>query len=244
MLASADKNGEIQASIPGLARRAAVSIPAAEAALAKFLAPDPYSRTKLDDGRRIVEIAGGWALLNYEMYRRMASWDEQREKNAERQRRFRERHKRNVEITGRNALLHESNGVFRQAEAEADSDSESDAEKKDSEEQILIMNARGKKHGTRLPEDWQLDDAGRAYARERGLDPDETANAFKDHWHASSRPTAVKRDWAAAFRTWCRNSNGYGQPGGGKGASTVRPRRGNNAMLEQLALIARRPDDE
>ena len=41
MLAIADQNGEVQASIPGLARLAAVSISDAEMAIAKFLGPDP-----------------------------------------------------------------------------------------------------------------------------------------------------------------------------------------------------------
>lgn len=95
MLALADKNGEVQGSIPGLARLAGVSVEACGKAIEKFLSPDPHSRTKDDEGRRIEEIDGGWHLLNHDKYRRMASLDEAKEKNVERQRRFRAKQARN-----------------------------------------------------------------------------------------------------------------------------------------------------
>ena len=99
MLASANKHGEVQASIPGLAHIAGVSLDSCEEALRKFLSPDPYSRTKDDEGRRIQEIAGGWLILNHAKYREMASKDEAISANAERQKRFRERSKRNGTVT-------------------------------------------------------------------------------------------------------------------------------------------------
>lgn len=114
MLAIADQNGEVQASIPGLARLAAVSISDAEMAIAKFLGPDPYSRTPDNDGRRIAKIDGGWELLNHAKYRRMASLAEAKEANAERQRRHRER---NASVTHRNATVTPQTD---KAEAEAD----------------------------------------------------------------------------------------------------------------------------
>ena len=95
MLALADKNGEIQASIPGLARAASVSIPDCESAITKFLAPDPYSRSPEDEGRRIEKIEGGWALLNHSKYRALASKDDSKSANLKRQQRFRERKERN-----------------------------------------------------------------------------------------------------------------------------------------------------
>jgi hypothetical protein len=95
MLALADKNGEVQASIPGLARVAGITVADCEAAIRKFLDPDPYSRTPDDEGRRIEAIPGGWALLNHGKYREMASRDELKEAEAERKRRYRERQRRN-----------------------------------------------------------------------------------------------------------------------------------------------------
>ncbi len=68
MLAMADSRGNVYGSVPGLARRANVSLDETENALSSFLAPDPYSRTKDEDGRRIEEIDGGWRLINHGKY--------------------------------------------------------------------------------------------------------------------------------------------------------------------------------
>ncbi len=91
MLAMADRDGIVEASVPGLANRAGVTREEVETALFTFLSPDPDSRTKEHEGRRIEVIDGGWKLLNYEKYRDKWSLEEKREKDAERQRRKRER---------------------------------------------------------------------------------------------------------------------------------------------------------
>jgi hypothetical protein len=96
MLAIADKNGEVQGSIPGLARIAGVDLDDCRAAIRKFLSPDSDSRTKDDEGRRIEDIDGGWSLLNHQKYREMASKDELREAESKRKARYRARQKRNV----------------------------------------------------------------------------------------------------------------------------------------------------
>src|SRR5215468_7449715 len=64
MLAMKRRDGCVYASIPGLAHTANVSIENCRLALDKFLSPDPYSRSKDDEGRRIKEIDGGWLLLS------------------------------------------------------------------------------------------------------------------------------------------------------------------------------------
>lgn len=83
MLAMADKNGDVFASIPGLARIANVTLEEVEAALRCFLSPDPYSRTKEHDGRRIEEIDGGWRLLNHAKFREIRSAAERAEYKRE-----------------------------------------------------------------------------------------------------------------------------------------------------------------
>jgi hypothetical protein len=65
----ADRRGYVHSSVPGLAAQAVVSIEDAEEALELFRGPDKYSRTKEYEGRRIVDVAGGWRLLNYEAHR-------------------------------------------------------------------------------------------------------------------------------------------------------------------------------
>ena len=78
MLAKADRNGVVSASLPGLADAARVSIEECEEALARLKAPDKYSRTKLYEGRRVEECDGGWLLLNHGKYRKLQIEDERR----------------------------------------------------------------------------------------------------------------------------------------------------------------------
>lgn len=101
LLLMKDKNGEVQASIPGLANVARVPIQSARNAISLLLAPDPDSRTKDYEGRRIAEIDGGWLILNHKKYRDLDSDEDRREKAAERQRRFREMKSKSVtSVTG------------------------------------------------------------------------------------------------------------------------------------------------
>lgn len=124
MLAMSDQNGEVHASVPGLARVSGVSLADCEAALHKLSSPDAYSRTPDNEGRRISPIDGGWELLNHRKYRAMASKTDSQNANAERQKRHRER---NAKVTDRNATVTPSNGSVTQtrdiAEAEAEAES-------------------------------------------------------------------------------------------------------------------------
>lgn len=91
MMVLADQHGEVFSSIPGLADDCRITVPEMEDALKCFMSPDPYSRTKDFDGRRIEEIDGGWALLNHPKYRKMASREDSKEKAVERTTRWRKR---------------------------------------------------------------------------------------------------------------------------------------------------------
>jgi hypothetical protein len=80
MLAMADRTGRVNASLPGFAGVARVTMNEAERAIARFKQPDPYSRTKDHDGRRIADHPdGGWTLLNYGKHRERQHDDGQRE---------------------------------------------------------------------------------------------------------------------------------------------------------------------
>ena len=127
MLALSDKNGEIHASIPGLARIAGVPTADCETAINAFLSPDAYSRTPEHEGRRIAKIDGGWELLNFQKYRLLASTADTLAKNASRQKRFRDR---NGKVTDSNADVTHSNApvTVNTLKAEADTDSKAEAE--------------------------------------------------------------------------------------------------------------------
>jgi hypothetical protein len=83
LLAMCDAKGRVSASVPGLARRANATREETDEALAMFLSPDPDSRTKEKEGRRIEEIDGGWQVINYKKYREARNEDERREYNRE-----------------------------------------------------------------------------------------------------------------------------------------------------------------
>jgi len=91
MLAMADKHGEVDASLPGLAKRAGVSREECDDAIQRFLSPDPDSRNPENEGRRIEVIQGGWALLNHEYYRNLMSKEDQTEQSRIRMQRSREK---------------------------------------------------------------------------------------------------------------------------------------------------------
>lgn len=91
MLAMKDRNGYVGAAIPGLARRAGVTVEECEQALAKFQTADPYSRSKENDGRRIEEVDGGWQVLNHESYRKRMSSEDRRDYQRLKQAEYRAR---------------------------------------------------------------------------------------------------------------------------------------------------------
>lgn len=138
MLAEADADGFVEAAIPGLARIANVTLEECEKAVERLQSPDPYSRTKDHEGRRIEPVDGGWVLLTYRKHRERASKEDRRQKAAERQRRKREREreapspeepppsrpKRDTGVTGRDGSRdgHGESRMSRQAEAEAEAE--------------------------------------------------------------------------------------------------------------------------
>lgn len=93
MLAMTDQHGEVMASVPGLAKAADITVEECEDGLAYLARPDKYSRTPDNEGRRIEEVKGGWAVLNHDAYRKLQSIEDRREKDALRQRRRREKNR-------------------------------------------------------------------------------------------------------------------------------------------------------
>jgi hypothetical protein len=146
MLAIADKNGEVQGSIPGLARIAGVPVEACRSAITKFLSPDVDSRTKDDEGRRIELIDGGWHLLNHSKYRDMASDADRAEKSAIRQARHREKMKRNAS-TCPQIVTHSNTSVTPEShqipQADTDTDTNTDTNTKEDTETKTKSKARG-----------------------------------------------------------------------------------------------------
>ena len=89
LLLLCDTEGYVAAALPGVARAAGVSLAECEDAFARLMAPDPHSRTKANEGRRLAVADRGFTILNFValVERRALA----RAKSAERTRRWRER---------------------------------------------------------------------------------------------------------------------------------------------------------
>lgn len=129
MLAMSDKNGEVHASIPGLARVSGMTIEEAQSSIEKLLSPDPFSRTADNEGRRIAKIDGGWELLNHAKYRAMASKEDAKAATAERVKRHRSR---NVTVTVCNGDVTDGNAVLTPDRDIAEADTKADTDLKKS----------------------------------------------------------------------------------------------------------------
>lgn len=71
LLAAMDRDGFVQAATTrNVAALAGVTPAEAEAAMARFEAPDPASSNPAHEGRRVAREAGGWRVLNAAHYRR------------------------------------------------------------------------------------------------------------------------------------------------------------------------------
>ena len=132
MLAKADQDGFVEASIPGLARVANLTIGETEASLKVLMSPDPYSKNPANEGRRIAEIPGGFLLLNYEDYRARRSTEERREYMRQYMQEYRTKkpsRKQSVN-SGKQNVNSVSRGKPQLAHTEADTDTEAEAKKK------------------------------------------------------------------------------------------------------------------
>lgn len=109
MLALADKDGIVEGSVPGLADMARLTVEEARTAIEILSAPDPDSRSKVEDGRRIIPIDGGWMLVNHAKYRDLMSVEERREYLRIKQAEFREKRKQmSTPVNKRNGASAES----------------------------------------------------------------------------------------------------------------------------------------
>ncbi len=94
MLASADAHGYVSGSVPGMAAIARMSIEDARHSIDVLCAPDPDSRTKDQDGRRLLACDGGWLIVNYAKYREQRDPETRTQQNRDAQQRWRERHRK------------------------------------------------------------------------------------------------------------------------------------------------------
>lgn len=69
MLAMADPDGIVRASVLAISDRSKVDLRTTERALNVFMEPDPYSTNPDNEGRRVARVQEGWFILNHSAYR-------------------------------------------------------------------------------------------------------------------------------------------------------------------------------
>jgi hypothetical protein len=211
MLAMCDRNGDVHASIPGLARRAGVTITQCNAALACLESPDEYSRTKDHDGRRIAEIDGGWSLLNHGKYRALLSAEERREYNRRKQAEYRAARKSGVNDMSMTVNDNEQCPHITEAEAEAE------AEKKE------ILSASGRIDADFVAELWKSFPAvSRNRSSKKQVESEWRKARPKPDTQAviqSARKWACSQEWtkqggqfAPAVHLWVKNRKWESEP--------------------------------
>lgn len=123
MLAAADRDGVVEASVPGLADFARVPVEDCRRALEALSRPDPDSRSKEYSGRRIEPVEGGWRLLNHAKYRAKMNSDDRREYLRKKQAEYRKRKQASTHVNN----VSDKSTVLTHAEAEAKADTEAEA---------------------------------------------------------------------------------------------------------------------
>lgn len=205
MLAMADRCGEVGAAVPGLAKRAGVSIEVCTQALNIFMSPDQYSRSVEYEGRRIKRIDGGWRLLNYEKYRKLMSLDDMKAKAAQRQARYIAK-LRNVAADDDTSVLTSARHNDYIAEADAKAEAFKNQENPPTPPAPVAKTKKGRPRLNKsyVPTSEASQEEVKAWMAHWRVEVDHSeASRFLDHF----RSTGVAHlDWGAAWRNWKRRA--------------------------------------
>ena len=207
LLALADWRGHIDMTPQAISVRLGIPLDALRECIARFCGPDSESRSKAEDGRRLVLLdparEWGWRVVNIEVYRKKArdANDVSSGRAAERAREYRNRHAPSRAVTRH----HDTHT--------ADSNVNTDSEKNPQGKNPVGKNARKRatSASTVFPLDFALDDALRAQALKRApdCDVDEAFVQFRAH-HQARESKFV--NWRQAWTTWVGNFEQFGYP--------------------------------
>lgn len=97
LLKLCDPNGVVDMTHEAIARRTNMPLEMVRAEIAELEKPDPRSRNPAHDGKRIARLSEGrdwgWAILNYDVYRKTVTEEQRREKSRLRVQKFRDQRK-------------------------------------------------------------------------------------------------------------------------------------------------------
>jgi hypothetical protein len=196
ILADEAGTGIVDIPITALARRVGMGIDQVRIALKDLLAPDPHSRSKKEDGRRIVQTSDdpdrGWEVVNWAAYKTIASEEVRRQQVREAVARHRAKGSGNqmksLEIT------------TKPSDSESDSESDSTSESRD----------RVAKRPKRTPFVKPTVEEIEAHLQkmiDKGRDEYRSIKALKFYAHYEAREwhfngNVPMKNWRAALATW------------------------------------------
>lgn len=199
----ADPEGEVSASIDGVARAAVIPVQDVVRILKTLEGPDEFSkdmqRNPANGGRRIERIAGGWRVVNIEWYRAEA--------------------RRQAELASKRRWWAEKGAPARsgaratqtqtQTETQTQTQTRTDPPSGEGELENPPRAAPKPKRGkprsvtALLPDDFAPNAEHATIARQRGVDLAEEFSKMRD-WALSKG--ARKADWGATLRNWLRRA--------------------------------------
>lgn len=212
MLAKADALGFVRASVPSMAHLCMVPIDRMEQIVAILAAPDKYSRTSVDGGRRLREVGGGWEIVNYQAYRNARDPESRREYQRQWDRENRPSgHARQSDTVRQQSDSPTQSDAVRQsptkAEAEAEEEKQhQERQRETADEQPAAKPGRSGRRGARLPDGWGPSEAVREWARSEfpAVNLDVVLAEFADYWRSVPGQRGTKLDWDATFRNRVR----------------------------------------
>ena len=210
-------DGVVDMTHEAIARRINVPIEIVKKQIAALSEPDPKSRSKKDDGRRLVpldpERDWGWRIVNYSVYREIRDEEARKKYFREKQRKYRRSKKLSSDKDGSDTTF---NKVERMVDSysysNSSSNSKKEKEKRDPKREKEKPNAARPRSETEVVE----------YCLSLGLTRSD-AEYFWNRWQANGYVNAGKsiKDWRALIRSW--KAAGYCPSQ--KAATTSKPNR-------------------
>jgi hypothetical protein len=182
LIALADKDGAVDMTQEALAARTGFPLDLIERGISQLSQPDPRSRSKDAEGRRIVPIDPerdwGWIMVNHAKYQSIRSNEERREYMRE-------------YMAKRRAVNNVNQPLARLAHIDRDTDIDTDTKKRVERASRFAL--------TQLPDEWAL------FCTERqDLDPAQMFAKFGDYWREVPGAKGRKLDWIGTWRNFIR----------------------------------------
>lgn len=197
LLVMADSDGVVDKTPQAISRIANVPLEHVLAGLEVLSQPDTLSRTKENDGRRIVLVDEsrdwGWRIVNFQKYREIRDEEARRIANRSYKRDQRQRQRMSSSSSDNQQRQPKSSHTEEEVEAEERSKN------------------RKAQRAAQIPDSFSPNEKHSQLATKLGLTLAEEFEAFKDHHQSKG---SVFKDWNLALNTWLRNAKKFSRGSG------------------------------